>query len=491
MVLDGVWTRMHHRIVLTAALVVVVSACGSSGVSTEPARSAPKATTLPISSAASPLSMAIGRTTNPLDASSDTASILSSSASPATIAFAAGSESGSATTPQRAGGALANMAIVSDDGEVVVVRDSVMAEPVHGLVTADARTLITTTLHDPAPSQHPSSTTVSWTDLASGTSSASISLDGSLTAIATDQRSRAVALTEHKPGVTGTEIVIAMPTGEVFQRSYQTELLPEGFTNSVAEGRDYPSGMFVIEYLDPPPGPQPHGQGAPRRYHVRVLDTTTGDLDLPLDLRDKAQTVDEQMLGFGRSHVLSQQNGLLFTLYRGIDSDEADYAFVHTLGFVNGVWCLQLPVVLGLATLPGAVVLVDDESKLVVASANGFMTEFVIDDITDPAAEPTPRRTVQAWSLTSMTGPALDARGRTILSGQDGTVRWIDAASLATKATQQWDMQIEAVALSPNGNAVIAGTRRITEITPDGQLVAEIYPSISPFARVVLLGNET
>ena len=374
------------------------------------------------------------------------------------------------------------MAIISANGEVVVVRNGVMSKPVDGLVTADSTTLISTT-RPSSGLRKPSTTTVSWIDLAKGSTRASADLGGSLTAVATDQRGTTVVLTGTDSGSRGTEMVIAMPTGEVFRRSYTTELLPEGFTDIFAEGKDYPSGLFVVEYLDPPPVTP----GAPRRYHVRVLDTTSGELGLPLNLRDKSQTVDEQMLGFGRSHLLSPKNGLLFTLYRGIDDDEAGYGFVHTLGFVNGVWCLQLPDSLQLATLPGALALVDDESKLVVASSNGFVSEFLINDITDPSAEPAPRRTVQAWRSTSESGPALDSGGGVILAGQDGVVRWIDAASLTTTASRNWDMQIEAVALAANGDAVIAGSRRISEITPNGDLVAEIYPSIRPFARIVLL----
>ena len=226
-----------------------------------------------------------------------------------------------------------------------------------------------------------------------------------------------------------------------------------------------------------------------RRYRVRVVDTASGDLAPPLDLRDKGQTVDEQMLGYGRTHVLSPMNGLLFALYRGLDGKGQGYAFVHTLGFVNGVYCLDLPQQLDLANVPGAIALLDDESELAVVSANGTVSEFAIDDITDPAKTPAPIRTTAVWAGTNTSGPAADARGSTLLVGQDDALRWIDPTSLTVRAVLHWDMQIEAVALLPNGTAIAAGTGRVSVITPDGQLAAEIpLPgNVGPIARVVVV----
>jgi hypothetical protein len=52
-----------------------------------------------------------------------------------------------------------------------------------------------------------------------------------------------------------------------------------------------------------------------------------------------------------------------------------------------------------------------------------------------------------------------------------------------------WDMDIEAVALMSNGDAVAAGTRRISEISPQGDLAAErpLPLDFGPVARIVLL----
>ena len=282
-------------------------------------------------------------------------------------------------------------------------------------------------------------------------------------------------------------LIVATPKGEQFRHAYASELQPEGFSNILLPGSAIPAGLFVIEYLDPPPV----DRTAPRRYRVRVVDTASGDLALPLDLRNKGQTVDEQMLGFGRTHVLSRTNGLLFTLYRGLDSGENGYAFVHTLGFVNGVYCLDLPEQLDLAKLPGAIALLDGESELAVVSANGTVSEFVINDITDPSRTPAPLRNVRAWDGASPAGPAVAAVGSTLLVGQGDALRWIDSQSLTVDAVQHWDMGIEAVALRTNGNAIAVGTGRVSEITPDGQLTAEVPlpTAIGPVARVVLLAG--
>ncbi len=379
-------------------------------------------------------------------------------------------------------GALADMAIASTDGHVAISHGGTFGPAWTGKIAADQHTVVTT-------SWSAGSTTLTWTSVLTGSQIARTSLGGELTAVATDLTAQYVALTTANPAAPGgTEIVIADTKGEAFRHAYTSELLPEGFSNITTE-TGMPMGLFVIEYLDPPGT----DTTAPRRYRVRVVDTTTGELNLPFDLRDKGQTVDEAMLGFSRTHVVSPANGLLFTLYRGLDSDEKNYAFVHTLGFVNGVYCLDLPPELWLERLPGAVVLTHDESRLLVASANGYVTEVVVDDITDPSRTPAPSRTEQVWSAPpNAAGPALASAGTRVLVGQDDTLRWVDADTLAITATQQWDMHIDAVALMPGGDAVAAGTGRVSEITPDGQLAAELPlpDGFGTAAQIVVQGGK-
>ena len=376
---------------------------------------------------------------------------------------------------------LPDIAVVSTDGRVTVAHGGAFTAPARGLIAADDRTLISTVV-----SADHATTTVRWTALADGAVEDEVDLDGDLTAVATGPTAQIVALTGAAAG--GTEIVIAARDGERFRHSYTSELLPEGFSDIFVDSSDVPAGLFVIEYLDPPPAEA----NAPRRYRVRVVDTTSGDLALPLNLRNKGETVDEEMLGFGRTHVLSPLNGLLFTLYRGLDEDEAGYAFVHTLGFVNGVWCLDLPLDLNLGELPGSVVLADRESNLFVASANGYMTEFVVNDIQNGEDEPHPSRTASVWTAPGNTaGPALASSDAGLLVGQGADLRWIDEASLKVTSTLSWDMSIEAVALLPDGTALAAGTRRVSAITPTGDLVGESYlpEGFGTVARIVVLGG--
>ena len=376
---------------------------------------------------------------------------------------------------------LPDLAVMSTDGHVVVIRDGVMGKPVVGRVAADHQTLITTSFAN-------GTTSLAWTGLGDGREHSRLELDGDLTAVATDLSGKIVAMTRANPASAGgTEIVIVTHKGEAFRKGYASELLPEGFSDADSQGK-LPASLFVIEYLDPPS----NDTAAPRRYRIRVLDTSTGDLALPFNLRNKGETVDESMLGFSRTHVTSRRNGLLFTLYRGLGSDEANYAFVHTLGFVNGVWCLDLPSELSLGQLPGAVVLVDGEKRLLVASANGYVTEFVINDITDPGRQPVPTRTVKVWSANPNGGaPSLSFADGQILVGQDDALRLINSATLATTTTLHWDMRIEAVALLAGGDALAAGTGRISRISPAGELTGEDYlpGDFGPVAQIVIVGN--
>ena len=354
-----------------------------------------------------------------------------------------------------------------------------MGTTLTGIVAADDQTVISTTTAY-------GSTTLSWIDLDDGTTTTSVNLAGNLQAMATDTTGKIVGLVSRDAAVGTSEIVIASSAGERFRKSYATELQPEGFSN--AYDGELPTGLFVIEFLDP----RTPDASAPRRYRVRVLTPIDGELALPWNLREKGQFVDEEMLGFSRSHVISPANGLLFTLYRGVEADESNYAFVHTLGFVNGVWCLDLPSELALERLPGAVILVDGEQKLLVVSSNGFVAEFVIDDITNPEHLPVPRRTQVAWSTDSTSSaPALAQDHGQVLVGQGNSLRWIDAASLTGNVTQTVDIDIEAVALLADGDALAVGGGRVARIAAAGQVgdTAQLPADLGPISRVLAFGD--
>jgi hypothetical protein len=372
-----------------------------------------------------------------------------------------------------------DMALVAADGRAVVVRGGVASDPLPGLVAADRATLITHTVAD-------GTTTVRWVDLADGTETGSIDITGDLTVVAAGLHGEFVALTgtpQAAPG--GTDLAVVSPDGIAFRHDYDAELLPEGFANALTDA-GVPFSVFVVEYLGPPSD----APEAPRPYRVRVVDLTTGGLGLPYNLRDKGQVVDQEMLGYGRSHALSRRDGLLFTLYRGIDADDFHNAFVHTLGFGNGVWCLDLPNELALDHLPGAITLTDDDSRLLVASGNGLVTEFRVDDVLDLNREPLAARTVQGWTPSDeISGTAVASAGHLLIVGQGHTVRWLDTTSLTEQSSFETAFDVESVAVDSDGTVTAAGDGFVAQVGRDGQsLGAMALPAgFGPIASVVLL----
>ena len=180
-------------------------------------------------------------------------------------------------------------------------------------------------------------------------------------------------------------IVLASPAGEHWRTTLAGNFVPEAFSSATDPG-GLPSQVYLLEYFP---------ADAPTFYRVRVLSTATGEVALPVNLRFKTQEVDEQMAGISRSQVVADDQGLLFTLYRGtVDGtpDGEPYAFVHTLDFAGGVWCLDVDSALELDVLPGSLAVGGD--RLYVASANGVIGSFPIPSITDPDLSP-----VMDWTL--------------------------------------------------------------------------------------------
>ncbi len=443
-------------------------------------------------------------TTSSDTSAADTSSADTSSSGSESVMEASERTSPVAAEPSLEGslsGSMPDVALVSADGRVAVLRNGAMTEPVTGIIAGDDETLVATTLERSASGEP--STTLTWTNLADGTPIGRVTLSGDLRAVATDRSGRFVALINEIAGdfadgiaaqskPIGTEIVIADAEGERFRQRYDTEIVPEGFSN-ISGDNGLPIGLFVQEFLDPPMT----DAEAPRWYQVRVLDTSTGDLQLPFNLRDKATLVDEQMLGFGRSNVLSLRNGLLFTLYRGVGDDSSDYAFVHTLGFASGVWCLELPDQLSLEWELGTLGLVEGESKLLVVSANGFISEFVVADITDTGGPetggtesvPTARRTVRSWQAdTASGGPSVATAPGVVVVGQATTLRWIDPVSLVETKSLSIGIEIDSLAAIESGAAVVAGADRLARISPTGELVAEMsLGGFGAVSRILLL----
>ena len=329
-----------------------------------------------------------------------------------------------------------------------------------------------------------SDTELTWHDLTTGVGSAPTRIAGTLTATALDPNAQIVALTA-TPAPGHTEIVIAGADGERFRRTYDAELLPEGFANAW-ESTELPIGLFVIEYLD-----RSTGLTGPRTYQVRVIDLLTGDLRLPLNLRNKGETVDEQMTGFARTHVTSERDGLLFTLYRGVNSDDSNYAFVHTLGFVNGVWCLDVPAELGLDQLPGGLALAPDGSRLFVGSANGMVAEYVVDDILNPDRLPVAARTSRAVAsdATGVGAPALALTDDELILAGPSQINWLSRDDLTISAAVKWPDRVEALIATPNQTVLIATSGRLSHVGRDGEIRVQLdLPvDIGPVTQLITL----
>lgn len=203
--------------------------------------------------------------------------------------------------------------------------------------------------------------------------------------------------------------IISRDDGTVFRQQLDGNFVPEAFSRTTnADG--LPTLVFLLEYFP---------ADAPRFYRVRVLSTETGDVSLPLNLRNKSEQTDERMAGFSRSQVVAEEHGLLFTLYRGtIDGtpDGEPYAFVHTLDFADGVWCLEVDPQLELDRLPGSLAVGGD--RLYVGSANGFVGAYPIPSISNPDLSPS-MSWVTAFSGDGERAPAMAGDDKGVWIGPD------------------------------------------------------------------------
>ncbi len=213
-------------------------------------------------------------------------------------------------------------------------------------------------------------TMIEWHDVRTDVITGEVQIEGEFRPAAVAQDGQLVALIGSTK--TSTTVVLATPAaGEMRRWTFDAVLVPEAFSNVYEPNGDkIPIGVFVIEYLDT------------NTYRVRVIDTATGELGLPLNLRDKSQFVDEIMTAVSRTAVFEPANQLLFTLYQDASEGGEDVgSFIHTLGLVNGVWCLDVPEELGLADHPGALAVSPDGSRLFAASSIGGVAGYLVNDV--------------------------------------------------------------------------------------------------------------
>ncbi len=276
---------------------------------------------------------------------------------------------------------------------------------------------------------------------------------------------------------TSTMVVLATPSGELRRWTFNSVVVPEAFAEA-ASVDGLPIGVFVIEYL------------ATHTYRVRVIDTASGELGLPLNLRDKSQTVDEVMTAVSRTAVFDPARQLLFTLYQDAsEGGENLGSFIHTLGLINGVWCLDVPEAIGLADHPGALAVSPDGSRLYAASSTGGVAGYVVDDITDsdvtmPTARTTARLDASAGRV------AIGSSADQVVVALGSKLFRLDPTTLAVTDSFTWDMDIEAVTVLADHSIVIVGTGRMTLVSGDDQIMAErVLPGLtSEVTRVAVVG---
>jgi hypothetical protein len=286
----------------------------------------------------------------------------------------------------------AAMAVVDTDGQFAVVDDNGAVTDTwikwSTMVAPDATQAVLTLR--PKTVRTLTSTKIAWVLLPDGEQKGGLDIEGIIAeATATSLDGELVALTTLAEEPTddaiagardGTNIVIASrEAGVLFKTSLDGNFMAEAFSQQLT-AQGVPAQVFLLEYLP---------AEAPTYYQVRVLATETGEVSPPLNLRDKSQTLDQQMAGYSRAHVVANDHGLLFTLYIGTDQPDETHphAFVHTLDFTDGVWCLDIDPKLDLTHVAGSLAV--GGSRLYVASANGWVGSFLISSITNPNQAPT------------------------------------------------------------------------------------------------------
>ena len=320
-------------------------------------------------------------------------------------------------------------------------------------------------------------TTVEWHHLRNDEISASVQIDGDFRPAAVAQDGKLVALIDSS-GTSTTVALVTPSDGEVRRWTFDAVLVPEAFANAFETGSDLPLGVFVIEYL------------ASDTYRVRVIDTQTGALGMPLNLRDKSQTVDEIMTAVSRTAVFEPNNQLLFTLYQDASEDGENVgSFIHTLGLFNGVWCLDVPQELGLADHPGALAVNPSGSRLFAASSTGGVAGYVVSDITTFGLEMPEARATAALGGEA-TRAAVGASDQEVVVAVDGRIYRLDPATLEVRDAFTWDMSVEALTVLDDGSLIIVGTGRMTMVSPDDQIMAErILPAgTGEVTRVAVAG---
>jgi hypothetical protein len=347
----------------------------------------------------------------------------------------------------------ARLAVTSKDGKVMTFSPGDDAVVTPGVMNPTGDVVVSADVSN-------GRTTIEWHRVRNDEISADIQIVGEFRPTAVAQDGKLVALIS-AAGHHTTVVLVTPSKGEIARWTFDAVVVPEAFSNAFQPGADAPVGVFVIEYL------------AADTYRVRVIDTATGTLGLPLNLRDKGQTVDEVMTAVSRTAVFEPNNQLLFTLYQDASEDGQNVgSFIHTLGLFNGVWCLDVPRQLGLADHPGALAVSPDGSRLFAASSTGGVAGYAVADITTFGPQmPVARSTTSL--LPSAAAVAVGASDNELVVALGGSIFRLDPVTLAVRDSFTWDMSVQALTVLDDSRIVIVGSGRMTLVSPDDQLLAE------------------
>ena len=246
------------------------------------------------------------------------------------------------------------------------------------------------------------------------------------------------------PARTSSHFAVTNGAGWVKEVTLRGNFSPEAF--GFIEG--HPMTLQMIEYLPPE---------HPKSYRVRTLDLTTGAVGLPVNLRDKATPVDETMAGTSRTQVYASGEDLLFTLYQPVSTDGGawEYGFVHTLATAwGGVWCIDLPDVLGLEDHRGTLAISPDHQLLYVATGAGRIGTIRTSDVQALEVDRTASLGVAADDQ-----PVMAAGSDRLWVGLGRRLLVVDPISLEVVARAELPAAVTALTLDPATHSWSAPTR--------------------------------
>jgi hypothetical protein len=271
------------------------------------------------------------------------------------------------------------------------------------------------------------------------------------------------------PARSTSHFVVTDGAGWAQELTLDGNFAPEAFGYLEA----HPMSLQMIEYL-----PADH----PTRYRVRTLDLASGTVGLPVNLRDKATPVDDAMAGTSRTQAYAASSDLLFTLYQptpaaGATSETWEYGFVHTLATpYAGVWCIDLPEVLGLEGHQGTLALSPDERTLFVATGAGQIgvihTTALENLVVDRTAD---------LGVTADEQPVMVAATDRIWVALGRRLLVVDPISLEVEARAELPSPVTALALDPTTQELVAaddGQLRRWTLDPKGQISEAVSSAI-------------